>query len=74
MAHACDYQSRPPYTWRASQVVLAQLKQAITNLRKEGWTEHAIKEYCLVAYSSMGATDSVYRKVIKILSTENKGV
>lgn len=35
--------------------MLAQVKKSIIDLDREGWTERAIKEYVLKAYSSMGA-------------------
>lgn len=55
MAHACDYQSHVRPEWDQNKVMLAQVANSITNLDRLGWTERAIKEYVLKAYSIMGA-------------------
>lgn len=63
MAHACDYQSRVEPKWDKKKVMLAQVAKGIIDLDREGWTERAIKEYVLKAYSSMGATESDVNQV-----------
>ena len=67
MAHSTDYASRVAIPQQHIVVVSSQVMAAIRARRIAGWSDKAIREYCMLCYAGMGLTCALYEQLMTLL-------